>query len=467
MTMKSLIKFAIALPLTMAVVACGDSSKKDDDQKAAEVSEKSPTAEMKKPMTEEDYKMAQKKYLEDYALGDGVVKTESGLLYKVLSEGDASGASPAATDTVKAHYEGTLIDGTKFDSSYDRGEALEFPLNRVIPGWTEALQLMKPGDVFEVVIPSELGYGERGAGGAIPPHSTLKFKIELVDFQSAEDIAKKEAEAALAFQKEQQVFLDENAKKDGVMVTDTGLHYKMDVRNDDGHKVADGDVVTGHFSMKLLNGTVLSDTRQGGKPVDYPVDEVFPGWSEGAKLLKTGEKASLAIPASLAFGPQGYARGGIPGGAVILMELEIESRKTKAEVDAEEKAARAKQADFITDYQAKHSDAVKTESGLVYRVITAAEGNKPTENSTVKVHYAGRLIDGSEFDSSYKRGQPSEFGVTQVIKGWTEGLQLMSVGSKFEFVIPSDLGYGDHGSGSGSIPPGATLVFEVELLEIK
>ncbi|MDH4070550.1 MAG: FKBP-type peptidyl-prolyl cis-trans isomerase [Ignavibacteria bacterium] len=108
---------------------------------------------------------------------------------------------------------------------------------------------------------------------------------------------------------------------------------------------------------------------------------------------------------------------------------------------------------------------VKLPSGLQYKIISAGTGPKPTASSTVEVHYTGRLIDGSVFDSSHKRGAPAVFPVNGVIKGWTEALQLMPVGSKWELYIPSDLGYGP--GGSGVIPPNATLVFEVELLSIK
>jgi len=108
----------------------------------------------------------------------------------------------------------------------------------------------------------------------------------------------------------------------------------------------------------------------------------------------------------------------------------------------------------------------ETSSGLQYQVITAADGPKPTALDTVSVHYRGTLIDGTEFDSSYTRGEPTTFPLNQVIPGWTEGVQLMNVGSKYKFVVPSDLGYGERGAGQ-SIGPFETLVFEVELIEIQ
>ncbi len=117
-------------------------------------------------------------FLAKNATRDGITVTESGLQYEVLSEG--KGAIPASTAKVRTHYHGTLIDGTVFDSSYDRGEPAEFPVNGVIAGWTEALQLMKEGAKWRLYVPSALAYGEKGAGGAIGPHATLIFDVELL-----------------------------------------------------------------------------------------------------------------------------------------------------------------------------------------------------------------------------------------------------------------------------------------------
>lgn len=119
---------------------------------------------------------------------------------------------------------------------------------------------------------------------------------------------------------------------------------------------------------------------------------------------------------------------------------------------------------FLADNKTK-SGVITTESGLQYQVITEGTGAKPTAEDHVKVHYTGTLLDGTKFNSSIDRGEPAEFPVSQVIKGWTEGLQLMPVGSKYIFWIPSDLAYGDRGAGQ-MIKPNSTLKFEVELLEI-
>jgi FKBP-type peptidyl-prolyl cis-trans isomerase FkpA len=118
-------------------------------------------------------------FLAENAKKAGIVVTESGLQYEVITMG--KGKKPQPTDNVKVHYSGTLTNGTKFDSSYDRGEPASFPLNRVIPGWTEGVSLMPVGSKFRFFVPSKLGYGERGAGQVIGPVSTLIFEVELLE----------------------------------------------------------------------------------------------------------------------------------------------------------------------------------------------------------------------------------------------------------------------------------------------
>lgn len=133
--------------------------------------------------------------------------------------------------------------------------------------------------------------------------------------------------------------------------------------------------------------------------------------------------------------------------------------------EAAGKAAREAGENFLAE-NAKREGVKVTESGLQYEVLTPALGVKPVAADTVSCHYEGRLIDGTVFDSSYRRGEPASFPLQGVIRGWTEGLQLMSIGSKFRFFIPFELAYGAQGAG-GSIPPYAALVFDVELLGIE
>lgn len=127
--------------------------------------------------------------------------------------------------------------------------------------------------------------------------------------------------------------------------------------------------------------------------------------------------------------------------------------------------AKAEGEAFLAE-NAKREGVIVTGSGLQYEVLTAAEGKKPKATDKVKVHYEGTLIDGTVFDSSYRRGEAISFGLNQVIKGWTEGVQLMSVGAKYKFFIPYNLAYGERGAGA-QIPPYAALIFTVELLGIE
>lgn len=133
-------------------------------------------AQLEEQKAAEEAKAASAAWLKEKEAEDGVKKTESGLLYKVITEG--TGEKPSATDTVEVDYEGSLSDGTVFDSSYQRGESISFPLNGVIPGWTEGLQLMTVGSKYELYIPADLAYGPGGTG-PIPPNAALKFVVEL------------------------------------------------------------------------------------------------------------------------------------------------------------------------------------------------------------------------------------------------------------------------------------------------
>lgn len=149
----------------------------------------------------------------------------------------------------------------------------------------------------------------------------------------------------------------------------------------------------------------------------------------------------------------------------VMMKFQQDMQAKQAAMQAEAAAANAAEGTAFLEENGKREGVTTTESGLQYEVITAAEGPKPAASDTVQVHYHGTLIDGTVFDSSVDRGEPIDFPLNGVIRGWTEGVQLMSVGSKYKFYIPADLAYGDRGS-PPRISPGAALVFEVELLSI-
>ena len=168
--MKKFLAIAMAAMLMTAMSSCGGSNASDTENTTDTVTDYS--NEIK------DNKTIGREFLEENAKNDSVIQTESGLQYMVLKEG--TGAKPGPTDEVTVHYTGKLINGTVFDSSVERGEPATFPLNKVIPGWTEGLQLMSEGAKYRLFIPSELAYGEKGAGEQILPNSTLIFDVELI-----------------------------------------------------------------------------------------------------------------------------------------------------------------------------------------------------------------------------------------------------------------------------------------------
>lgn len=199
------------------------------------------------------------------------------------------------------------------------------------------------------------------------------------------------------------------------------------------------------------------------------------GLSAGKYLnnaVEEHKKLSLTLDSALILrGVQDAAAGGKPAMAdeevqKVLAALDEQFRNKQTEVaKANAEAAKAKGIAYLAE-NAKKEGVKTTESGLQYEVLTPADGAKPKAEDTVKVKYKGTLIDGTEFDSTDKNnnGEPIEFPLNRVIKGWTEGVQLMGVGSKFKFTIPSDLAYGENGT--GPIPANSVLVFEVELVGI-
>lgn len=172
------------------------------DDKAREEVMRAMATKIQQQKQEEQKKLAEKnkadgdKFLADNGKKPGVKTTADGLQYEVITEG--TGASPGKDDKVTVNYKGTLIDGTVFDSSYDRGQPATFPVSGVIPGWTEGLQLMKVGGKYKLYIPSNLGYGEHGAGQKIGPNSTLIFEVELMNVEKADAAAKPAAPAPAA-----------------------------------------------------------------------------------------------------------------------------------------------------------------------------------------------------------------------------------------------------------------------------
>ncbi|MDB4438115.1 FKBP-type peptidyl-prolyl cis-trans isomerase [bacterium] len=224
---------------------------------------------------------------------------------------------------------------------------------------------------------------------------------------------------------------------------------------DGGEKPGPEDVVAAHFTGWLEDGTLLESTVMNGKPAQFKLDQVtIKGWVEGLQLMAKGEKRRFWIPAALGFGEN--PPPGAPQGNLI---FDFQLLEFKAMPKAPEPISAP------DDVAAAPSDSVATDSGLASKVLSEGSGSSyPSDTDEVLVHYTGWTTDGKMFDSSVARGEPISFPLNGVIKGWTEGVQLMVEGEKRRFWIPGNLAYGETPSRPGA--PSGTLVFDVELIKI-
>jgi peptidylprolyl isomerase len=238
--------------------------------------------------------------------------------------------------------------------------------------------------------------------------------------------------------------------------TASGLKYVI-LQEGSGEKPESGSLVEVHYTGTLEDGTKFDSSYDRGEPIQFPLGkgQVIKGWDEGIALLNVGSKARLIIPPELGYGAQG-AGNVIPPNATLIFEVELVSVQPPPPPPP----------DAPTSVDA--ASYTTTDSGLKYYDLVEGSGASPETGQTVNVHYTGWLEDGQMFDSSLSRGQPFSFqlGVGQVILGWDEGVASMKIGGKRQLVIPAELGYGARGAGN-VIPPNATLIFEVELLDIK
>jgi FKBP-type peptidyl-prolyl cis-trans isomerase len=301
-----------------------------------------------------------------------------------------------------------------------KAEPITLSLGHVIPGWTEGIQLMVVGEKRRLWIPEDLAY--KGRPGA--PAGMLVFDVELLDFTPG---PKPPADVAAAP-------ADAEKTKDGVAskVTQKGTGTAHPQPNDS---------VRVNYSIWQPDGKLLDATRD--KPAVRPVTGLSPGWTEGVQLMVAGEKRTLWVPAALSTPAR---PGTTPSDVTMVIELLeiLTAPKTPPDVKAPPK------------------DAKVEKDGLATKVLTKGTGTvHPTPANSVTVQYAGWTTDGKMFDSSYSRGTPATFGVSAVIPGWSEAIQLMVEGEKRRMWIPEELAY----KGQPQRPQG-TLVFDVELLKI-
>jgi peptidylprolyl isomerase len=235
--------------------------------------------------------------------------------------------------------------------------------------------------------------------------------------------------------------------------TASGLASKVLQKGTGTEKPNAWDKVKVHYTGWMTDGKMFDSSVQRGQPAEFPLSGVIKGWTEGLQLMVVGEKRRFWIPAGLAYGDTPRRPGGPSGLLVFDVELLGITAGIKPPV-------------VPADVAAPPKDAKKTKSGLAYKVLQKGKGKvHPKAEDTVTCHYSGWTTDGKMFDSSVQRGQPAEFPLTGVIKGWTEGVPLMVEGEKTRFWIPGNLAYGDTPTRPGT--PSGMLVFDIELISIK
>ena len=341
-------------------------------------------------------------------------KTASGLASKVIKAGTGK-EMPSAEDTVTVHYSGWETSGKMFDSSLKRGEPASFPLNRVIKGWTEGLQLMVVGEKRRFWIPADLAYGDKPSrpGG---PSGTLCFDVELLKIKKAPKIPEVPENVA--------------AVPADAVKTASGLASKVLKKGTGTEMPKITDKVTVHYSGWDKTGKMFDSSVMRGEPTSLPLDGVIKGWTEGLQLMVVGEKRRFWIPADLAYGEVAQ-QPGAPAG-MLCFDVELLDFKPAPLMP---KAP--------ANLGTIPENAVESEGGVKSLVLTTGEGELAKAEDTILVNYTGWDKAGKVIDTSVQSGDAVPIPLSRMSPAFSAGLQLMKAGETRQFWIPAKHVLGD------------------------
>ncbi|XP_076887371.1 peptidyl-prolyl cis-trans isomerase FKBP62-like [Bidens hawaiensis] len=337
-----------------------------------------------------------------------------GLKKKLLKEGQGWD-TPEAGDEVEVHYTGTLLDGTQFDSSRDRGETFKFTLGQgqVIKGWDLGIKTMKKGENALFTIPADLAYGEAGSPPKIPSKATLQFDVELISWVSVKDICK-----------------------------DGGIFKKIVKEGEKWENPKDLDEVLVNYEVQLEDGTQVA--KSDGVEFTVQDGHFCPALSKALKTMKKGEKVILTVKPEYGFGEKGKPEASIPANATLLITLELLSWKVVSTVTDDKK--------------------------VIKKILKDGEGyERPNEGAVVLVKLIGKLEDATVFiKKGHVDSEPLEFKTDeeQVIDGLDRAVMTMKKGELALVTVAPEYAFGSTGSEQelAVVPPNATVVYEVELV---
>jgi peptidylprolyl isomerase len=418
----------------------------------------------------------------------GYKKTGSGIYYKIHSVDNQDTAQVEIGKIVTLSMKYSANDSLLFDSER-MGTPSKFPVQPPMYEGDiyEALTLLKKGDSASLIIGAEGFYtktvNQPSAPEFIGEDDELVFEIKVLNIQTDAEVQEQERIRREGLKNKEQSIINNYVSENNISVepNDDGIYF-IPKKRGTGKSPEESEWALVHYSVKTLDGNQLFASRERtDEPLEFEVGNRFEneGFQEVVMMMREGGVAEALVPSSMAFGAEG-AGDVVDPFTPLYYEIELVDVMTVDEHDRKVKDEQAKQfaeklkkqeeeKELIDQYLKENNLTVtkELEGGVLYVETQKGEGRKPQRGEKVKVHYTGKLLDGSIFDSSRDRGTPFEFalGRGQVIQGWDLGIAEMNIGTKGKLIIPFEKGYGERGSGD-RIPPYSTLVFDVELMDI-
>lgn len=397
----------------------------------------------------------------------GIFTTKTGLKYEIIKKGN--GIHVSNEDEVYANYKILLPNG-----KIACQQKMHYLMSSTHLKEVEVLSQMDLESKYKF---STIGRdADRASFCGIRQEENIIVELELLDIiPSANNVDSPKRIAHMTKRRElSNIFLENNLKQPGIKQTKSGLQYKI-LKEGTGAYPSPNSKVKVNYISKVDDGTILFNTYGYGRPSEISLNDMNKGFSEGLQLMQKGSEFILYIPQTLNDNGD-YFNYPITPYCTVIYEIELfdfyEIKPNNIKITNESGSnpnklpeTKKEDATYFLEKNMKLPDIKKTNSGLQYKILREGTGAFPNPNSTVKVHMIMKLEDGTEIDDTYKKGEPMTLPLNQVIKGFSEGIQLMKKGSKCILYIPPILGYGSNGT--GKIKPTSVLVCEIELLEIK